>query len=182
VSRTTAYTAIDTARHPPRPGVELEIVDTQRALVFGRAPPQQRADPGQQLLEGERLGQVVVGSRVQADYPVGNRIAGRQHENRCPVPALAQPAAHGDAVQDGHQHVQHHQIGAQAGKLCETFLAVAGKLHVVALEPQRPADRVAEGLVVVHHDYPGRHVAPLLVTVPTSRIQPRLVERALREV
>ena len=37
---------------------------------------QQRAQPRQQLLQGERLGEVVVGSGVESLDPVADRVAG----------------------------------------------------------------------------------------------------------
>jgi hypothetical protein len=36
--------------------------------MFGVAPPQQRPDPSQPLLQRERLGQIVIGPGVQANW------------------------------------------------------------------------------------------------------------------
>ena len=51
-----------------------------------RAPAtDQGAGAGQQLLEGERLAQVVVGAAVEAAHPVADRVARREkeHGRRC---------------------------------------------------------------------------------------------------
>ena len=50
---------------------------------------QQRAQPGQQLLERERLGEVVVGTRVEALDPVTHGVAGGEHEDGYAVAHLA---------------------------------------------------------------------------------------------
>jgi hypothetical protein len=70
--------------------------------------------------------------------------------------------------------------------MSQSVRPVTGKLDVVALQPQRATDRVAQRLIVVDHDYPGRHLAPLLsqslhVTVPSSQIQPRPRKPTLRQ-
>lgn len=52
-----------------------------------KVAPQQRLHPTQQLLQSERLRQVVVSARLQTQHPVGHRIPGRQHQNQRQVPA-----------------------------------------------------------------------------------------------
>ena len=52
-------------------------------VALGRHDPaQQGAQPGEQLLQGEGLGQVVVGAGVEALHPVADRVAGGQHQDR----------------------------------------------------------------------------------------------------
>ena len=45
-----------------------------------------RVDPRHQLGEVERLHQVVIGAAVESRHPVDG-VAGRQHENGCPIAA-----------------------------------------------------------------------------------------------
>ena len=71
---------------------------------------EQRADAGQQLLERERLDEVVVGAGVEARDAVRDRVARREHQDRCPVAVAAEPAAHREAVELGHEDVEHDEL------------------------------------------------------------------------
>ena len=63
-------------RHPPGEQVHLQVVGPQDQLPLGEVAAQQGAEPGEQLGEGERLDQVVVGAAVQALDPLLDRVAG----------------------------------------------------------------------------------------------------------
>ena len=65
---------------------------------------------------------------------------------RCRGP---QPAAHGEAVDDRHHHVEHDDVGLAAVDGLERLLAVADRLDVVALEAQREHERLAHAAVVL---------------------------------
>ena len=58
--------------------------------------PARRPDPGEQLVDAERLGDVVVGAEVERLHLVVRPVPGRQHDDRQPAPR-AQPAQHLDA-------------------------------------------------------------------------------------
>ena len=49
--------------------VEAQVADLQRARPRYAAPPGERAEPGQQLVERERLEQIVVRARIEARRP-----------------------------------------------------------------------------------------------------------------
>ena len=62
-----------TPPHPPLARVQPQPRDGDLVAAVGATPAAQRVQPGQQLVEGERLGQVVVGARTQARDPVAAR-------------------------------------------------------------------------------------------------------------
>src|SRR5215210_699327 len=68
------------APDPPRRGVEPEVARLEHGGAPERAPARERAQPRGQLLEGERLGEVVVGARVEPAHAVLDRVAGGEHE------------------------------------------------------------------------------------------------------
>ena len=67
--------------------VQRQVGVRQRPGGTGRYPAQQRAEAGQQLVRGERLDEVVVGAGVESGHPVGDRVAGGQHQDRGTVAA-----------------------------------------------------------------------------------------------
>jgi hypothetical protein len=87
------------AEHAPRRRVDFDRADgdplgRQRAALAAR----QGAQPRQQLAEVERLGQVVVGARVEPGDARFDGITRRQHEDRHVGARRAQLAAHRQAV------------------------------------------------------------------------------------
>src|SRR5262245_65344036 len=93
---------------PPRAAVGLpgraiqrQIGEAQlRLLALARrlGPAQERAQPRLELLERERLDQVVVGARVKARHTVVDGVARGQHQYRRAIAGLPQPLAHLEAV------------------------------------------------------------------------------------
>ena len=77
-------------------------------------PAQQRAHPGQQLGQPERLADVVVGARVEADDEVDLVGAGGEHEHRQVGHVEPHPAAHLEPVHAGQAEVEHQQVDAAA--------------------------------------------------------------------
>ena len=73
------------SRRPPRSAwTGPEVDDGRRGLDRDRLvrAAEQRADPGGQLAQAERLGDVVVGAELEADDLVELGILGRQHHDR----------------------------------------------------------------------------------------------------
>ena len=62
--------------------VEHEVADLERVVVAGDAgAAHQRAQARAQLVERERLHEVVVGAGVEAGHAVGHLVAGGEHED-----------------------------------------------------------------------------------------------------
>ena len=116
---------------------------------LGGDAAQQRAQPGEQLLEGERLGQVVVGAGVEPLDPVADGVAGGEHQDRHAVADLAQRAGGLQAVEPRHHHVHHDGVGVDPADPGERLGAVGGGGDLVAVELQRPPQRLPDGAVVL---------------------------------
>ena len=103
----------------------------------------------QQLLEAERLGDVVVAAgRQPADLVLG-RVARGQEDDRRARALGAEPAGDLEALHVGEHHVQHDQVGTEGGDRGQRFGAGARGLHGEALEAQGHRDDVDDvGLVV----------------------------------
>ena len=150
------------AGHLARPGIEREVGELQvLARAVGR-PPQKCPHAREQLLERERLRQVVVRARVEALDPVLDLRPRGQHQDRQPAAVAAQRAGDLEPVDARHQHVEHHRVGLGLGlQPLECLRAVLGQFDLVAFELQRAAKRLPHGPLVVHHkDLHVRIVAP----------------------
>src|SRR5690606_35737059 len=80
-------------------------------------------DPGEQLLEPERLGHVVVGAALQAGDGVVDRGArGEDDHGQCRA-ALPEPAQHGEAVDVGQPDVEHEELEVPAQRQDQRLLA-----------------------------------------------------------
>ena len=100
---------------------------------FGRrlVAAQRGADAGQQLVHAERLGDIVVGARVEGGHLVGLGVADRQHDDRDLRPS---PEAADDlgAVDVGKPEIEEDDVGMRGRRLAEGLAAGAGEVDVVA--------------------------------------------------
>src|SRR5439155_1745607 len=78
--------------------VERQIGHAEHGRPGEASPAEQRPDPCEELGEGERLREVVVGSRAQAADPIGETIPRGEHEDRSGEIARSERLAHRDAV------------------------------------------------------------------------------------
>ena len=96
----------------------------------GLAPaPGERAQPRDELLDRERLDEIVVGAGLEARDAVGHRVARRQHQDRGGDPLRPQAAAHRQPVEAGHRDVEHDELGRLALGQRERCAASDGAAH-----------------------------------------------------
>ena len=133
------------------PGASLKT-EVQRQAH--RATAEEGPDPGEQLGEGERLDEVVVGAVVEPGDAVGETVARGQHQHprrRLPVRALGRddPAAHLPAVDTREVEIETDQVVRVDGRLDERVAAVVGDVHRIALATEPERDRVREVRLVL---------------------------------
>ena len=93
---------------------------------------QVHADAGQQFLDGEGLGHVIVRAHVQTHHLVAYVILGGEHDDGH-VAGLPQAAADFDTAQRRQHQVQNHQIGLPALAQPQPRAPVMRRLHLVPL-------------------------------------------------
>ena len=98
------------ATHPLCIQIHLEIRHTKRFRQWRSAPARQRSHARQQLAEGKRLGEVVVGADFEARDPVVDRITRGEHENRCRDLARPELAAKIESTPSRQHDVQNHDV------------------------------------------------------------------------
>ena len=146
--------------------------------------PHQGAQPGDDLLEAERLGDVVVAAGGQAGHPVLDRVLGGQEEHRHVGVVAAHPAQHLEAVEVGEHHVERHRVGLELAGGPDRSDAGGRGADLPALVAQRHAQQLGEVVLVVDDEDPdGRAVEALelggggLLRVHAPRKHRNLVRR-----
>jgi hypothetical protein len=131
--------------------VELEIGEDQPAGVPVAVPgaAQDGPDARHQLLQAERLGDVVVTADRQAPHLVLGGVTGGQVHDRDPDAVGAQPAADLEAVEVGHHHVQHDQVGPEIPHRRQRVATRRRRGHIEADVLQRHGHQLGDVRLVV---------------------------------
>ncbi len=123
-----------------------------RACV-GAAPAQHSLDAGNELARAERLGQVVVGPKLEAKNPVDLVVTGGHEQDGSPVTVGAQDAADLGAVDRRDADIEHDRDRVQiagGGKSCPSVgLDVDAEPFAAQVHPLEVGDRP---LVFDHQD------------------------------
>jgi hypothetical protein len=160
------------ARHLASAGVELEVGEAQEvhsAVVLVAAAAEQGADSREQLLERERLRQVVVRAGIEALDPVLDLRPRREHQDGQAAASPADRAADLEAVHARHQDVEDDRVRLGLGlEARQRIAAVLGELDLVPLELERAAQRLAHRPLVVDGEDP--HDLPPFTRPPSQRV------------
>jgi len=120
-----------------------------------RHPPVQRPDPGEQLVQVERFGQVVVRAAVESAHPLGVRAERGQDQHARGHRAPPQAGEQVQSVHVGQPPVDHHDAVRPTQSQVQTALAVVGDVHAVAQVGQ-DVRQVAAGVHFVVHNQDAR--------------------------
>ena len=138
--------------------VECELADLLDRLLdslgFERSPAQLCAHTCQQFGHSERFGDVVVGSPVEAAYPVSFVGAGGQHQDR-DIGELAQLSADLEPIEVGQHDVEQHKIWGELGGLSQGCVAIFGGDDCVAAQVQVEFDELPVVQLIVDHQDSG---------------------------
>ena len=108
-----------------------------------------------ELLEAERLGDVVVAADREALHLLLGGVAGGQEHDRHVMPVGPQPLHDREPVAVGEHDVEHDEIGAERLRRPERVGAVAGDLDVEALVAEGGCDEVGDVRLVVDDEDSG---------------------------
>jgi len=156
--------------HPVPCRVQHKVADGQRRRPLRCAAAQQRPQPGQQHHQGERLGEVVVGTEVERVGLVVLAVLRGEHEHRRPHLRGAQPLQHPVPRQPRQHDVEHDDVEAALGRPPQAVLAVVRHHHHMALRGQPAADLLGERHLVLHEQHP--HVDQPATTPPAGLHKP----------
>ena len=152
---------------PPRRTVPASgvISSVPNAMVVGSplsvpsGPAQQGPDAGGELLGLERLGDVVVGARLEPGHDVVAVGPGRHHDDRH-VALAPQPPAQLEAVHAGQHDVDEHDVRRARRRASRAASSRAADIgDGIALVLEREPEGGADALVVLDDQDAGGHPA-----------------------
>ncbi len=120
----------------------------------------ERTHAGQELLEGEWFGQVVVGAGVQPADPVGNGVARGQKQHRGVAAELAIPLQQGQSILVRQPPVQQDKVPITGAQKVPGRGAVAGALDGIPLLAQSANQEVGDRRLILDQQDPDSHASP----------------------
>ena len=149
-SRAVKLMSVPSAPARRVPGSSSSVPTASTVGPRRRAAPDQRAEPGEQHDERERLRQEVVGAGVERLGLVVLAVLGGEDQDRRPDAFVAQRAAHLVAVHARQEDVEHDGVVGALAAPPEAVVAVVGDVDVEALGGEPVGDRGREQLFVLH--------------------------------
>jgi len=120
--------------------------------------PQHDADAGEQLFKAEGLREVVVGPDGEAGQAVVQALAGGEEDDGGTDALGLQPAADVEAVEVGHHHVEHDEVGPELRHRGQGRPPAVADLNLETLVPEAHGEELTDVLFVVHYQDANRSV------------------------
>ncbi len=133
--------------------VEAQASDLQpgSSLAPGSRAAHDRLQPGDQLVKGEGLGQIIVRSRPEALDPVVHLAQRRQEKDRSPFPLGAKGAEHRQSVQPGQVPVEDDRIVPPVKGRAQALYPV-GRVLAHMPELGQAAANIVRGLRIILYE------------------------------
>ena len=137
------------------PGTDREHVGAVEVAA------QQGADPREELVDVEGLGQVVLGAGVETGDAVSRVGLGREHQDRHRDPVAAQAAQEVEPLHGGEPAVEDRHVVGAGQREVQAAVAVGGGLDVVALLVEEPFEHLDQVGVVLDQQQPRERAGPV---------------------
>ncbi|MNZ11343.1 hypothetical protein D3C78_282060 [compost metagenome] len=135
--------------------------------------PEQGAQAGLELVEVERLDQVIVGAGIQASDAVFGCIARGKDQNRQAVAPRPHPAQQLDATQPRQPEVEDHQVECFVLQGMQPAQAIAQPVEGIALLAQPVADPLTQSGIILNQQQPHVQSCLSLMALSKASISPR---------
>src|SRR6516164_6752329 len=126
-------------------------------------------DAGQQLADGKRLGNIIVGTKLEADNFVHFLAACGQHNHRNGRALGLQLLADVQATHFRHHHVEDHEVGRVVERASQALGSIARSKHFVALVLKVVAQTGNHVGLVFYDKDPGHNLRPPIAKLVHSQ-------------
>ena len=133
--------------------VERDIADLDAfAGQRGANTPHDRGHAGEQFSRGKRLGEVIVGARIEPAHAVVLGLACGEHDDRDMrgLFVAPQPAANLDPAGAFDHPVEDDEVGHILGRQQQCLVAVWGRANLVAFVGEAVFEQLRKSRVVFH--------------------------------
>jgi len=113
-----------------------------------------RPQAREQLVEGERLREVVVGPGVETGHAILDSLASGQHQHRRPDVLGAKSPADLEAVEPGQHHVEDDHVEARRLGHPDRFLTVPGDIGCMPFLAQAARQQLGKLALVLDDQHP----------------------------
>ena len=134
----------------PAAGVERDRPRGQHGRPIEKMSPRKCSDPGHHLTQREGLHQVVVGTRLQAQHAVVERVAGGQHQDRDAHALTPETAADLEAIDSWQHQVEQDDVIRDRLGSDERFLAVIDGVRGDAGVFESASNAAGQAMIVFH--------------------------------
>jgi hypothetical protein len=135
--------------HPPRPTVDADAVEDEDVPGHRAGTSREGVDPREELVERERLHEVVVGAAAQPAHAIVDGVASGEHEDGRLDAAVSQRSREPHPVELGQHHVHDREVQVAGDGALEPGPAVATDVDGVSVGAEAPRDQLGEAVVVL---------------------------------
>ncbi len=135
--------------------VQREVADAEHRIGLLAVTAEERADPGLELSQRERLHQVVVSTVVEPGHTIVETVSGGQHEHpNGGSDVRADPSTDLEPVDIGHGEIEAHQVIRVEPHHLECGVSAIGDVDRIALFPEAPCHGVGQLGFVIDNKQP----------------------------
>jgi hypothetical protein len=129
-------------------GIERKIGEGEADRLRDRPAAADGADAGEQHVEGEGFGEVIVGSEIEGGNQVTVGIASGEHEDGSLVGTGTETAGDGEAIHEGKHDIEHNGVEGVSKSETEGGFAIARESDVVTLFGEALLEKVGHSGIV----------------------------------
>ncbi len=150
----------------------VSAIGEQGAIIFRCAAPEHRAHARGEFAEAERLGDVVIGAKLEPGHAIVFGGPRRQHDDGhvTRIRSRSQNAAHFHAADDGQIEIENDEVGRFLGDRLQRGVAAVDDVGFGVAGPfERMFDESRDVLLVFDDQYPVSGHASVTVRVARFR-------------
>src|SRR5712691_6188908 len=134
--------------------IQQQIGDADSGRTNRVTPPQQSAQPREQLRYGKWFGQIIIRTTIQPGYPILHRVASCQHDHRYSNAGSTQVSADLEAVATGNHHIENHSVVIINRQLVDGLVAITGDISRKGLLTQTLRDKTSDAPIIFYKQDP----------------------------